>query len=309
MNQPNPTLHSKSTENPTAAFSDFLRAVIAGEVLGGNRAGNAPRATHIGADGHIRRLSPAEWAEHWCAHVDSDGSVGLPDVESFLGRLDTDPVASAKEVLDLVQNARRQAGDAVQTAILEGLNRRRFADLEVIVRELPASQRFGGVSYRSLPQALPNASVQVIPVDDGGDTLLMHRSARVRSARDCWSFPSGLRECGSLCHQDARRELAEELSLQTGRAYKRVGQYENLGTAADPYHWIIDVLVMRTDDLSKVRNVEPDKHDKLIRLPLSAALSDGFLRDHVFGPGLREFFLQHRHIIQDAAARLNPFGR
>ena len=66
--------------------------------------------------------------------------------------------------------------------------------------------------------AIPRSVVQMVPVDLEGRLLVMHRSDKVRSAKNVWSFPSGLHDIGETQEQSVARELLEEYDLKLRRA-------------------------------------------------------------------------------------------
>lgn len=119
--------------------------------------------------------------------------------------------------------------------------------------------------------AVPRSVVQFIVVSRmTKKVLLMHRSALVRSAANCWSFPSGLHEIGDTVEQTIAREMLEELSLDycklNGRTHL-LGVYENIAgdTGERPqYHWVILMYAVLVDSVEDMRNLEPDKHDMII---------------------------------------------
>lgn len=113
--------------------------------------------------------------------------------------------------------------------------------------------------------AVPRHAVQMLVYDKNAKLILMHRSNNVRSARNVWSIPTGLHDIGETVRQTIERELLEECGL-TALGHSLMGQYENI--AGDPdavkqYHWVLSIYAVEVEDVTKMVNVEPDKHDEL----------------------------------------------
>lgn len=112
--------------------------------------------------------------------------------------------------------------------------------------------------------AVPRHAVQCLVVDRHGRLLVIHRSEKVRSAKNVWSFPSGLHDIGETLEVTMVRELHEEFAL-TPSSFGYLGVYENIGgdpSLVEQYHWVISVFAVLVDDLGYVINREPDKHDQ-----------------------------------------------
>ncbi len=115
---------------------------------------------------------------------------------------------------------------------------------------------------------------------------IIHRSPAVRSAKDCWSLPSGLHENGLTMIDQLAIELKEELNIDMV-SYNHVylGYYENI-SIEDSYHWVIHVYAVLAD-LSHIVNHEPDKHDQVELVHVNA------MKDYItklrWAPGLGEF--------------------
>ena len=100
--------------------------------------------------------------------------------------------------------------------------------------------------WRQLAEPTPVHSLQMLLIDRDDRLLLMHRSATVRSARNVWSFPSGIHEIGETMFNACARELQEELKLDpVPGAMMHLGCYENImPEPEEPWHWILSVIAV-----------------------------------------------------------------
>ena len=139
----------------------------------------------------------------------------------------------------------------------------------------------------------PHATTMGIALDTSLRFPIIHRSNKVRSAKDCWSLPSGLHENGLTLVDQLAVELKEELKIEVV-SYNHVylGYYENI-SVEDSYHWVIHVYAVLAD-LSKMENLEPDKHDQVELVHVNAM--DEYIKKLRWAPGLGEFL----------ARRFNP---
>ena len=113
--------------------------------------------------------------------------------------------------------------------------------------------------------SIPRHVLQMIVVDPSHRMLAMHRGPNVRSARNVWSFPSGLHDIGETAIACAARELHEEYNLVAMKTCF-LGQYENIAgdePGTPQYHWVITMLGVIVNSLEDAINKEPDKHDKM----------------------------------------------
>jgi ADP-ribose pyrophosphatase YjhB (NUDIX family) len=119
---------------------------------------------------------------------------------------------------------------------------------------------------------------------------IIHRGPAVRSAKNCWSLPSGLHENGVTCFEQMAIEFKEELNIDVV-SYNHVylGYYENIAVV-DSYHWVIHVYAMLAD-LSNLENKEPHKHDK-VQL-CNVRTFDEQINGLVWSPGLKPFLQRH----------------
>ncbi len=132
---------------------------------------------------------------------------------------------------------------------------------------------------------VPRHAIQMLVYDESEKLILMHRSNNVRSARNVWSIPTGLHDIGESIEQTIKRELIEECRLKVTR-YKLISQYENIAGDADAvkqYHWVLSVYAVQVEDVTKMVNVEPEKHDELKFIDLKELLDyNTFLRNYRF---------------------------
>jgi len=113
--------------------------------------------------------------------------------------------------------------------------------------------------------AWPHVTVAALVLDQSRQhTLMIHRSPHVRSAKNCWSVPTGLLEHGEEIEPALLREVEEEVGLPGGKVLRPTAVF---GNVVDGYHW---VLILRAVVYPRVvdmwRNLEPDKHDRVMTM-------------------------------------------
>lgn len=130
----------------------------------------------------------------------------------------------------------------------------------------------------------PHVTVAGIVFDSTGRIPLQHRSDQVRSAKNCWSLPTGLHEERLTIETQLSNELSEELNLKMLPGSFQVGTYENIAIC-DGWHWVITVLVARVQTLDTIINKEPHKHDDMI----TVHVNEFNPANYQWSPGLGEF--------------------
>lgn len=148
-------------------------------------------------------------------------------------------------------------------------------------------------------EAVPRFVVQMLPVDDKRRCLVMHRSNNVRSARNVWSFPSGLQDIGEHWPEACSRELREEYGLDAQRLLIS-GIYENIAGDDENYdkpqwHWVILVVAVKVADVTQAINREPEKHDKMEFIDFETLLEDNFTSEYPFHKSFIQFFKTNRY--------------
>lgn len=141
--------------------------------------------------------------------------------------------------------------------------------------------------------AVPRTVVQAIVIDENHKSLLIHRSPTVRSAANVWSIPSGMQDIGEDIEQTIVRELMEEFSLSPLSISIR-GIYENIAgdeNAMYQYHWVVIVVVLVVDDITKLMNNEPDKHDITEIVPINFFRDIAAIKSKEFHPTLTNFLI------------------
>jgi ADP-ribose pyrophosphatase YjhB (NUDIX family) len=137
--------------------------------------------------------------------------------------------------------------------------------------------------------AIPRCAVQVFCIDYDHRLLLLHRGPKIRSARNVWSFPTGLHDIGERIHECAAR--AELISV-----------YENIAGDADSaeqYHWVMMIVGVLVQDCTKAQNLEPDKHDDMRYVDMYMLGSESFFNQYKFHDSLRDHVKYfHRNIIK-----------
>ena len=136
----------------------------------------------------------------------------------------------------------------------------------------------------------PHATTSGFAFDAQGRFPILYRSDKVRSAKNCWSIPSGLHEEGLTLAQQFSIELTEELGLTTLPEYgvPTYGVYENIA-CVDDYHWVIAVLGIAVKDLGALVNKEPEKHSE-IRIVSAVDFRPETLK---WSPGLGEYLAEN----------------
>ncbi len=144
----------------------------------------------------------------------------------------------------------------------------------------------------------PYVTTSGLAIDPAGNFPILYRSDKVRSAKNCWSLPSGLHEIGLTLEDQFATELKEELGLAVDFNHKmvRVGVYENIAKC-DGYHWVIVLLVARVMTLETLVNREPDKHSE-IKIVNYNQLTDNEFLELTWAPGLGEALCAHRNSLR-----------
>jgi ADP-ribose pyrophosphatase YjhB (NUDIX family) len=116
--------------------------------------------------------------------------------------------------------------------------------------------------WNSFDDPKPYCVVSGFAYDSKGFFPLLWRGPNVRSAKNCWSIPSGLHESGLTLEQQFITELNEELGLRAIKGTADlIGAYENIASD-ESWHWTIFIFTARVKDMNFV-NKEPDKHPKI----------------------------------------------
>ncbi len=155
---------------------------------------------------------------------------------------------------------------------------------------------------------VPRTAVQVFAIDYDQRLLLLHRGPNIRSARNVWSFPTGLHDIGERIHEAAARELMEEVGLQARRA-ELISVYENIAgdsDAIEQYHWVMLIVCCIVDDVRKAVNIESDKHDDMQYVDMYSLGKESFFNTYKFHDSLRDHMkYYHRNILKDMERMLS----
>lgn len=158
--------------------------------------------------------------------------------------------------------------------------------------------------WNKFQEPRPYVTVSGLAVDIKGRFVLMHRSEKVRSARNCWSLPSGLHEVGLSMAEQFGQELREELNLTPIMAkHAMIGVYENIrpdGIHLPGWHWVIAVMAMRVESLDTLVNKEPEKHD-IIDI---VSVHQDWISGKQWAPRLGEFLAFNRATIRQSVFNL-----
>lgn len=144
----------------------------------------------------------------------------------------------------------------------------------------------------------PYVTTSGLAVDPAGNFPILYRSDKVRSAKNCWSLPSGLHEIGLTLEDQFAAELREELNLEVDPSCKtaKVGVYENIA-ACDGYHWVIILLVTRVKTLETLVNREPDKHSEIRIVNFNQLTTSEFL-GLTWAPGLGDALKSYKDALR-----------
>jgi ADP-ribose pyrophosphatase YjhB (NUDIX family) len=163
--------------------------------------------------------------------------------------------------------------------------------------------------------AVPRHVVQMLVVDPNGHILVMHRSDKVKSAKNVWSIPTGTHEIGESIQSCIVRELYEEFNLIAERAFI-LEQYENIAGDISPphYHWVLSIYAILVKDVKVAVNKEPELHDQMI-FPNWSTIDDQWFKSHQFHPSLHTLiskslgtWLNMVAATLQAINKGNPFG-
>lgn len=155
------------------------------------------------------------------------------------------------------------------------------------------------MSIRWMQSMQPEArvAIEIWPVTRDGLTVVQHRSETVRSARNIWSFPTGLLEIGETFTERATKELMEEHSVVAIGEGIVLGAYANIAPelvrnpTAEQFHWIIvqvGIIVSSLDE-ETIKNNEPTKHDQVEVHSLGKLLQKSWWEAHNFSPAFQTY--------------------
>lgn len=161
-----------------------------------------------------------------------------------------------------------------------------------------------GEAWKFRNEPSPQVTVQGFAVDPQGRFPILFRNDKVRSAKNCWSLPSGLHEAGLNVFQQFAIELEEELGLEAINLErsKVLGMYENIA-AVDSWHWVIIMVAVPVASLTPMTNKEPDKHSKLEILTPWTWDETKIARQ--WGPGLGEWLATNRKLFNTLGTELH----
>lgn len=156
------------------------------------------------------------------------------------------------------------------------------------------------VKWNKFDDPRPYVTVSGLAMDSRGRHVLLHRSSKVRSARNCWSLPSGLHEVGLSMAEQFGQELREELNLEPIiQRHVFIGLYENIrpdGPNSPGWHWVIAVMAMRVESLQPLVNKEPDKHDQIEIV----STHQDWITGREWAPNLGYFLAAHRYQLRNS---------
>lgn len=158
--------------------------------------------------------------------------------------------------------------------------------------------KWKNVSQALNTTAIPVVAVQAICVDPKGNMLTQHRSPNIRSARNVWSWITGLHEIGETVADGILREIGEESGLKTVGKPLMIGLYENIAGEPEPdveqWHWVVVLFGVRVESCDAYVNLEPDKHDEHAILPFEWLLHDSFYDEYKYHSSFERFAKANR---------------
>ncbi len=159
------------------------------------------------------------------------------------------------------------------------------------------------VGPNGMPEGVPNITTSGFAIDPEGYFPIIYRGPNVRSAKNCWSLPSGLHECGYTLPQQLAVELKEELGLDADWTKATpLGFYENMAQD-DRWHWVIAVYAIPVITLDTLLNREPDKHPEILSVHYSELLNASFY-DRPWAPFLGPFLNKNSKLIHSKLVEL-----
>lgn len=177
-----------------------------------------------------------------------------------------------------------------------------------LVQRNPLDGQWKVLTENGVPKASVYAVTSGFIVDENGRFPLLFRGPNVRSAKNAWSLPSGLHDCGLTMFEQLAVEAKEELTIS---AYPGTGvfitTYENIAQV-DSYHWSISLLAIPCFDLSTLTNKEPDKHTDVQYKTVSFIESDLFLQ-YTWAPGLCEAIARNKDQVVSAIKQATKLAK
>ncbi len=136
--------------------------------------------------------------------------------------------------------------------------------------------------------AVPRHVLQMLVFDSACTLLVIHRSDKVKSAKNVWSIPTGTHEIGETAKSCIKRELDEEFGLYASNSFI-IDQYENIAgddPSKEQYHWVLSIYGVLVPSVREYINKEPDLHDQVEVIPFIDFTTPEFFNEHPFHPSL-----------------------
>ena len=112
------------------------------------------------------------------------------------------------------------------------------------------------VQWNKFEEPKPYVGVLGFAFDIKGRFPILHRSDKVRSAKNAWSFISGLHECGRTLFEQFSEEAREECNITTSVVGEKIGYFEAI-IKEENWHWVMCMVACPCPNFNNFKNMEP----------------------------------------------------
>lgn len=150
------------------------------------------------------------------------------------------------------------------------------------------------IKWNSFVEPRPYIGVIGFAFNSEGKFPILHRSDKVRSAKNAWSLVSGLHEVGKTVFEQFADEAREECHIHVSGEGTKIGFYDAI-LPEDKWHWVMVIVAMRVLSFASFENMEPDKHDAIEFITIDELYSCCI--NWTWTPGTKEALLQYHDTI------------